>query len=374
MANEFLDYAGLQHYDAKLKAAAAGSATIEGRVITLKAVDGTVLGTVTIPQTVYQLASATEQGLMSAAQYVKLESVAEGATKVEESATNGKLKINGSEVDVYIHPTGAALTSGIYKITTDANGHITAGTAVTKSDITALGIPAQDTTYSDATQTARGLMSADDKVKLDGISSGATKTTSSGTNGHITIDGTDVTVYTHDKFTAKTSGLYKITVNAEGHVSATSDVTKSDITALGIPVQDTTYTVATAEKAGLESAAHFSKVEGIEAGAQANKIESVSVNGSALPINSKGVNIDLSGYALKSDISSAVNYRGSVDTYADLPASPANGDMYNVAAADATHGIDAGINVVWNGESWDPMAPMITLTGISTAQIDALFA
>lgn len=32
------------------------------------------------------------------------------------------------------------------------------------------------------------------------------------------------------------------------------------------------------------------------------------------------------------------------------------------------------MNVVWNGESWDPMAPMITMTGITNEEIDALFA
>ena len=48
--------------------------------------------------------------------------------------------------------------------------------------------------------------------------------------------------------------------------------------------------------------------------------------------------------------------------------------MYNVVEADAAHGIDAGTNVVWNGTSWDAMAPMITFNGISNAEIDALFA
>lgn len=36
--------------------------------------------------------------------------------------------------------------------------------------------------------------------------------------------------------------------------------------------------------------------------------------------------------------------------------------------------VDAGMNVVWNGASWDPMAPMITMTGITNEEIDALFA
>lgn len=95
---------------------------------------------------------------------------------------------------VYTHPSHTAKSSGLYKIVVDALGHVTGATAVTKSDITALGIPAQDTKY------------------------------------------------THPAYTAKSSGLYKITVDATGHVSAVSAVAKSDITALGIAASDHTHT------------------------------------------------------------------------------------------------------------------------------------
>lgn len=372
--NAFVTSANLAYYDSKIKGVTVGSATIEGRVITLKAVNGTVLGTVEVPNTGYDLATSTTDGLMSSEHYLKIEGVAEGATKVEESSNNGKLIINGSEVAVYVHPTSTALAAGLYKITVDETGHVKTGAAVTKSDITALGIPAQDTTYEEATQTAAGLMSADDKVKLDGVSEGATKTEASGTNGKIKIDGTEVNVYTHETFTEKASGLYKVAVNAEGHVSAATPVAKADITALGIPAQDTTYTVATADKDGLMSAAHYSKVEGIEAGAQANKLESVSLNGSPLPVNSKGVNIDLSDYALKNDLVGLYNLKGSVDTYSALPADPAKGDVYNVIAADDANGIRAGENVVWTGTEWDRLGGSHEITGISNAEIDALFA
>jgi len=59
--------------------------------------------------------------------------------------------------------------------------------------------------------------------------------------------------YTHPAYTAKSSGLYKITVDAAGHVSATTAVAKADITALGIPSTNTTYSAmngATASAAG----------------------------------------------------------------------------------------------------------------------------
>lgn len=71
----------------------------------------------------------------------------------------------------YTHATakGSAFASGLYKITTNAQGHVIAATAVTKTDITALGIPAQDTKYSNATSSTDGLMSSEDKTKLDGV-------------------------------------------------------------------------------------------------------------------------------------------------------------------------------------------------------------
>ena len=54
-------------------------------------------------------------------------------------------------------------------MTVDALGHVTATTKVVKNDITGLGIPAQDTTYDEATTAKAGLMSAADKTKLDGM-------------------------------------------------------------------------------------------------------------------------------------------------------------------------------------------------------------
>lgn len=67
------------------------------------------------------------------------------------------------------------------------------------------------------------LMSNDEKTKLSGIAAGANK-------------------YVHPAHTERTSGLYKITVDGEGHITAVVAATKADITALGIPGQDTNTT------------------------------------------------------------------------------------------------------------------------------------
>jgi len=88
----------------------------------------------------------------------------------------------------YDHATakGSAFSSGLYKITTNEQGHVTAASSVVKADITALGIPSSDTTYSAATQSANGLMSSTDKKKLDTIANvfyieGPTTDTTAGT-------------------------------------------------------------------------------------------------------------------------------------------------------------------------------------------------
>lgn len=98
----------------------------------------------------------------------------------------------------------------------------------------------------------------------------------------------------------------------------------------------------------------------------------------------------LSGYGItdaytKSEIdakvTSAVHYKGTVDTYADLPTTNATGDMWNIAAVDTTNGIKAGDNVVWNGTAWDVQSGVVDLTGciqvtdaITNAEIDAIVA
>lgn len=132
-----------------------------------------------------------------------------------------------------------------------------------------LGVTAAGFKLDVATASTAGAMSAADKAKLDGIAEGANN-------------------YTHPAHTAHESGLYKVTVDAQGHVSDAEAVTKTDITGLGIPAQDTTYEKATAEADGLMSKEHFSKVEGVAAGA--TKVEAsttpgnIKVNGTETPV------------------------------------------------------------------------------------------
>ena len=219
---------------------------------------------------------------------------------------------------------GSEFASGFYKITTNAEGHVTGVTAVAKEDITSLGIPAQDTTYADATISASGLMSATDKTKLDGMDDAIADAVASETSlresvdeelqanidgkanlehTHEIADVTDLqvalngkadSIHTHTDATTDVSGfmssadkakldgiadnannythptsnagalesnIYKITTDANGHIVAATVITKDDIMALGIPGADTDTTY-TAGTALVLSGTEFNIAEG----------------------------------------------------------------------------------------------------------------
>jgi len=167
------------------------------------------------------------------------------------TSTNGlmlaedKVKLNGiaDNANNYSLPVATDQVLGGVKqgsnVTIDANGVIsaqtgptyTAGTNVQISDQNV--ISATDTTYSVATQSDAGLMSASDKTKLDGIATGANN-------------------YVLPEATAQVLGGVKqgtnVSIAADGTISAT----------------DTTYTDATQSDAGLMSATDKTKLDGID--------------------------------------------------------------------------------------------------------------
>lgn len=83
------------------------------------------------------------------------------------------------------------------------------------------GIQIKSAAYDSSTkQYLAGVMSGPDKKKLDGIAE-------------------DANNYVHPSHTAKESGLYKVTVDAFGHVSAAEAVVKADLTKLGVADSET---------------------------------------------------------------------------------------------------------------------------------------
>lgn len=167
--SQYLDKNGLDTLWAKLKTTYARkvSASAGTDKVTVSLKDGAatpnVLSTADIPA-----ATTSAAGVMTKDDKAKLNGIAAGATANTGTITGvtGGTGLSGSGTSgsvtiSHATPSGAsAKTSGLYKISTDAMGHVTGATAVAKADITGLGIPAQDTTYSDYAGSAHGLVPA----------------------------------------------------------------------------------------------------------------------------------------------------------------------------------------------------------------------
>lgn len=109
---------------------------------------------------------------------------------------------------------------------------------------------------------------------------------------------------------------------------------------------DTIYSAATQSAAGLMSSTDKTKLDGF---------------GQA------------STYALKTDIASMYKYKGSVATASTLPSSGQEvGDVYNIEAASTYGG--AGMNVAWNGTTWDPLGEIFSITAVTNGEIDTIVA
>lgn len=245
----FLGESGVTALWNKVRANFGNKLTVNGTTVTLQngAATPTNLSQITIPD-----ATASAAGAMSAADKSKLDGIATGANKYSHPTSSGNKHI----------PSGGS-SGQILRWSAD-------GTAAWGADT--------DTTYDAATTSAAGLMSAADKSKLDGIATGANK------YEHPVIHSVDQTGV----------HFYKIALNTGGHVKLISEVKKADITALGIPAQDTTYSAATTSAAGLMSAADKTKLDGIAAGA--NNYELPNIHQSVKStMGLQSIEIDLKG-------------------------------------------------------------------------------
>jgi hypothetical protein len=85
------------------------------------------------------------------------------ATKVEDSTTNGNIKINGTETNVYSHPN-SGVSAGTYKsVTVNAQGHVTGGSNPTT--LSGYGITDAETKTDAASKLTEAKTYADNAAK-----------------------------------------------------------------------------------------------------------------------------------------------------------------------------------------------------------------
>lgn len=170
-----------------------------------------------------------------------------------------------------------------------------------------------------------------------------------------------------------------LTIDEQGHLSATGGGEADSVNwenVVGKPTKLSEFT----NDSGFQTAANVESTITSKGYQNASQVES--------SITSKGyqtsaqVDEKLTEYAKKSDIASALKYKGSKNTYSELPSSGQNvGDVWNIVQADSSHNIKAGDNVAWNGTSWDVLAGTVDLSGyvqdsdlvpITTQEIDEI--
>lgn len=200
-----------------------------------------------------------------------------------------------------------------------------------------------------AKEAGKGLSTNDftnqDKSKLDGLQNYTLPKAGSETLGGVMVG----------------AGL---TIDGEGHLSATGGGEADSVNwdnVVGKPTKLSEFT----NDSGFQTAANVESTitsKGYQTSAQVDE--------------------KLTEYAKKSDVASALKYKGSKNTYSELPSSGQNiGDVWNIVQADSSHNIKAGDNVAWNGSSWDVLSGTVDLSGyvqdsdlveITTGEIDSI--
>ena len=205
--------------------------------------------------------------------------------------------------------------------------------------------PNDNTTYSDATQTNHGLMSAADKKKLDGVEEGANKYVHPTSPGykHIPSGGeeTDMLIWSEDGTAAWATPSLTAASTQRGLLMQFK--MGSDLVCAGL------LNPATTVEFGVMHPGDKAKLD-------------------ALPSNSTLE----STYAKKSDITGVYRPKGSVADASKLPTSDQqSGDVWSIEA-DSAFG-PAGTNVVWTSDGkWDNLGGIVTMEELTQADIDEI--
>lgn len=352
----YLDKDGVSKLWTKIKALFNKGITglsVSGRTITYTKGDGTT-GTITTQDT-----NTTYSAFKGAT------ASADGGTGLVPAPVKGNegryLKGDGT------WGTPANTTYGV--VSKSANGlapqlpNETSTTKYLRQDGTWSVPPDNNTTYNDATQSSRGLMTAADKKKLDGIEPGAQPNQESFSELVVGDKSYDAPIV-GAAINFKATGAATVSLDNSGNVV--------------IGATNTTYSDATQSTHGLMSTADKTKLDGLPSMTEldSNFLRKTTASSTFLT-QTNAANTYLTQanasntYAKKSDITGMYKYKGSVADASKLPTTGQTvGDVYNVEAAGIYGG--AGMNVAWNGEAWDPLGEIFTITAITNTELDTI--
>ncbi|WP_368490854.1 pyocin knob domain-containing protein [Clostridium sp. BJN0013] len=193
-------------------------------------------------------ASSTQDGRMSKEDKVKLDGISAGANKVEQSSTNGNIKINGTEKTVYTHPGSGTNPHGTTKSDVGL-GNVTNDAQVKRTEMGAdSGVATLDSSGVNAqapkvhTHTKAQIIDFPTSMPANGgdadtatkLATPRTISLEGDATGSTTFDGSvnkSITVVLANS--GATAGTYtKLTIDAKGRVTSATTLSASDIPSL----------------------------------------------------------------------------------------------------------------------------------------------
>lgn len=402
MANKYLDSNGLLYLWSKIKAAMpkkTSELTNDNGYITIKDVPDGAVASTTTPKMDGTAAVGTETAFargdhVHPSDTTKVDKVSGKGLSTNDYTTTEKNKLAGIDEGANKTVVDSAISS---TSTNPVQNKAVYDSLATKVDkVSGKGLSTNDYT-------------SDEKTKLAGIDEGANKTVvdaamsststnpvqnkavnSALSNKVDKVDGKELS--SNDYTDAEKTKLEGIEEKANNYTlpNATSSTLGGVKVGTNISVSNGTISVAT----GTTSAVGVVKLENAASASTTTAATPAAVKAVKDIADAKAAKATtLSGYGITdaytkteidNKVSSALHYKGSKDTYADLPTTGNTiGDVWNVAEADTTHGVKAGDNVAWNGTEWDVLAGTVDLSAymlttdmiaVTNAEIDTIIA
>ena len=242
-------------------------------------------------------------------------------------------------------------------ITTGTGGVLQAVDSITKSKISDFPTTMTPTSHTHTIANVTNLQSSLDSKASSGHGHGSISNTGTLNSDITTVNKVAVT---------DTSNNLKTIAKVP---FANLNITKANITGLGIPSTNTTYSVATANANGLMSSTDKSKLDGISTGATKNTIDTSLSSTSTNAVQNKVVNTALNGKASSTHSHGNINSDGSIS--AELSGSPATDVLVRVPSANNKIYYTNSLDKSLMGLDWKTVT-LTNMSGVTLSYNDLL--
>ena len=281
----------------------------------------------------------------------------DGSKFVKTTYTLGKsVPSNAVFTDtVYTHPTFTAKSSGLYKITVDANGHVTSATAVTTSDLRAL----LDNVYQQIQQVAASISVTPTSATLSAYNSTQTFTATGG--GSAVTSGTTWSI---------TSGSSYATLSATSGSAVTITGKNTQATPTGAGSASLPSTSPTIAATGNTTIKCTASAASQTATTRTVKLSFNNTTATQFSPSSKEISISIPGQTAKSEVKSYAWSATSNASYVTLSGTTTNTVTItgkNTTSSNKT--VELQCIVTWNNNATQTLTTSVLVKGVVSTDV-----